>query len=131
MTRVLVVDDDSDLREALTDLLDAEGFEVLSAENGLDALNALESTPVDVILLDFMMPVMNGGEFREAQLARAELAAIPVILASATYTQAEAERFAPAAVLPKPFTPEVLLHTLGEVVMASRLWGSRALMPPP
>lgn len=118
MRRVLVVDDDLDLREALADLLREAGWEVVCAENGLEALLLLGGAPVDVILLDYMMPVMNGREFRAAQLARPDLAAIPVVLASAALARPEAGSLAPAAVLPKPFTPAALLSCLDGVAIA-------------
>lgn len=80
---VLVVDDQADIRQALEYLLGEEGFEVLTAENGAEALATLSERPVDLILLDQMMPVMDGREFVAALRARPPLAAIPVIVLSA------------------------------------------------
>jgi len=82
--RVLVVDDDSAVREALAHLLASEGFELDQAENGYEALQLLREQPhPDVILLDLTMPVMSGWEFRQVQLADPELSKIPVIVMSA------------------------------------------------
>jgi CheY-like chemotaxis protein len=82
--KVLVVDDDESIRESLSDVLVEEGFAVALAENGAEALRYLAShEPPGVIILDLMMPVMSGPEFREKQLADARLAAIPVIVMSA------------------------------------------------
>ena len=83
--RVLVVEDDPVLLEALSGAIEAEGYEVRRARHGLDALGQLRSgrKPPDVILLDLMMPVMNGWQFRHAQRQDAELSRIPVVVVSA------------------------------------------------
>src|SRR5690242_8866746 len=82
---VLVVDDDYAIREMLTEVLEDAGYRVISVENGAAALAQLREmlTPPCLILLDLMMPVMTGWEFRIAQQADARLAAIPVIALSA------------------------------------------------
>jgi two-component system response regulator MprA len=59
-TRVLVVDDDRDVRESLRRALDYAGYEVATAENGLDALKAVARSPVDLIILDVLMPMLDG-----------------------------------------------------------------------
>jgi CheY-like chemotaxis protein len=120
MKRVLVVDDDRDLRDALADLLGGEGFHVTCAGNGREALDSLASAPCDVILLDYMMPEMHGGEFRAAQRALPQIAAIPVILASAACSAPAAAAIEPAAVLRKPFTPAALLDSLEQVLGAEK-----------
>src|SRR5690242_6605113 len=81
---VMVVDDDDDIRETLVGLLEDEGYEVVAHPTGRDALDALQAGILPrVILLDLMMPVMGGGEFRPAQLGDPALASIPVILITA------------------------------------------------
>ena len=82
---VLVVDDDHAIREMLMEALEDAGYRVMSAENGDQALTQLRQAPTlpCVILLDLMMPVMTGWEFRVEQQADAQLAAIPVIVLSA------------------------------------------------
>jgi len=83
--RLLVVEDDADVREVLVDALRAEGYEVAAAKNGREALSLLAAGPIpDAIVLDLLMPVMNGWEFREAQLRDTALARIPVIVVSAS-----------------------------------------------
>ena len=80
--RVLVVDDDADIRDILGRALSLEGYDVGFAENGRDALDALGSQPRPcVVLLDLMMPVMNGIEFLDNVRADAALAETPVIAA--------------------------------------------------
>jgi len=63
MKCVLVVDDDRDIRVTLSEALRDEGYEVIEAENGAMALEALATTPVDIVLLDLMMPGMDGPAF--------------------------------------------------------------------
>jgi two-component system, chemotaxis family, chemotaxis protein CheY len=82
--RILLVDDDDGFRESLGDALEEEGFEVALANNGQAALQALEQAPIpDVILLDLLMPVMNGWEFCRAKKGHPRAAAVPVIALSA------------------------------------------------
>jgi CheY-like chemotaxis protein len=80
---VLIIDDDEFAREALATFLAAEGYPVLEAADGRVALDRLQGSPVGVILLDIMMPVMNGWEFRAAQLDDPVLAEIPVMVITA------------------------------------------------
>ena len=113
---VLVVEDDEDIRADLTAILRVKGFSVDEAANGKDALAQLRNgaTPC-VIVLDLMMPVMNGWELRAVMLADPALAAIPVVVVSGKGRIApEEERtLAPAAVLVKPFELTELLDVVG------------------
>jgi CheY-like chemotaxis protein len=112
-TTVLVVEDDQDIREALSDALGAEGYEVQVAENGRAGLEVLRGGCLaDVILLDLLMPVMSGWEFRQEQLEDPTLAGIPVIVVSASQPgDARPDRH-----LPKPFALDDLLRAIAEVV---------------
>jgi two-component system phosphate regulon response regulator PhoB len=81
---VLVVDDDDDLRMVLSELLAECGFRVASARHGREALDYLRDHPAPaVILLDWMMPVMSGLEFRREQARDERLKQIPVFLLTA------------------------------------------------
>lgn len=82
---VLVVEDDLDIRQALMDILEEHGFGVMGARDGAEALGLLASTSdlPCLILLDLMMPVMDGATFREVQLGDPRLASIPVVVLSA------------------------------------------------
>jgi two-component system, chemotaxis family, chemotaxis protein CheY len=80
---VLVVEDDRDVLDALAVTLEETDYEVLRAHNGLEALGQLEAHPCDLILLDLMMPVMNGWDFRHKQKETPKIAKIPVLLMSA------------------------------------------------
>jgi len=82
---VLIVDDDLDAREALAELLEYRGFSVGSAANGREALNFLRSSSLPgIIILDLMMPMMDGWEFLEHQSRDFALMEIPVIVLTAT-----------------------------------------------
>lgn len=78
----LIVDDGLSVRTALKRLFVGEGYDVLTAADGAIALRLLGSFRVDVILLDIIMPVMNGQTFRDRQLADPRIADIPVVLIS-------------------------------------------------
>jgi CheY-like chemotaxis protein len=83
---ILVIDDDDELRGTIVEVLVDTGLEVRQAQNGAVALKRLREAAVlpAVILLDLMMPEMNGWEFRTAQLADPQLAAIPVVVMTAS-----------------------------------------------
>ena len=77
---VLLVEDDRELHEAMTAILDAEGYRVIGAFDGQQALDRLrEGVRPSLILLDLMLPVKNGCQFRAEQLADPRFATIPVI----------------------------------------------------
>jgi len=82
---ILLVEDDYDLREAMLDTLETGGYHTVAVPNGLEALEWLKETahPPLLILLDLMMPVMDGWTFREEQLKVPALAGIPVAVLSA------------------------------------------------
>jgi len=112
---VLLVEDDFDLRDALVPILEYEGHHVVSAANGKEALDRLHSMPAapSLILLDLMMPLMGGEEFRAEQLRDPRLASIPVVVVSARPQAAEkAARMGALACLQKPFDVEELLDVV-------------------
>jgi CheY-like chemotaxis protein len=115
---VMVVEDDLDLREMIEMLLTVEGLRPVGATNGREALCALhgkEPHP-DVILLDLMMPEMNGWQFREAQLSEPDLADIPVIVMSALSERAiEGVPF-----IQKPFDTDQLMAAIHRAVPAGK-----------
>jgi CheY-like chemotaxis protein len=80
---VLVVDDDEAIRETVNDVLSDEGYTVLLAENGEQALQHLKERHPSVVLLDLMMPVMSGWEVLEVLENREDLADIPIVVVSA------------------------------------------------
>lgn len=82
MKRILLVDDEPDLVESLAMALEGQ-FEVRTAHNGQEALAVLAREPIDAIVLDLMMPVMDGWTFRAEQMRDPQLAQIPVVVISA------------------------------------------------
>jgi CheY-like chemotaxis protein len=107
---VLVVDDDPDTREAMTELLQIQGFAVLAAGNGREALELLKVENPSVVLLDLMMPVISGWEFLRYRKAQPELAKIPVIVTSAVIDRAAGAHAEGAdEILLKPVDIEKLL----------------------
>jgi CheY-like chemotaxis protein len=113
--KILIVDDDDDIRDGIVLALVDEGYHVDAATDGADALAKLEAGAApDAIVLDLTMPVMDGYAFRERQLARATLASIPVICCSA---DGRAVLPGPAVwPLRKPFDLEQLLSTIVRVL---------------
>lgn len=108
---ILVVDDDLDILETTRFILESAGYRVLTAENGTEALLRLhdEAAPC-VILLDLMMPVMNGWEFRAEQARDPGLAAIPVIVVTGAGRAApKAASLGAACLLEKPVDLATLL----------------------
>lgn len=81
---ILIIEDNDDIRETLEQVLKMEGYRVFAVSNGRDALVALKTIPgPSLILLDMMMPVMNGWEFLEVQKSDNVLATLPVVVVSA------------------------------------------------
>jgi CheY-like chemotaxis protein len=106
---VLIVEDDNDTREMLGRFLELEGYNVETAENGKRALERLGSgVGACVILLDLMMPVMDGWQFRQEQIRDASLADIPVIVVSAAGRE-RLEKIQANAYLSKPVDLDELL----------------------
>ena len=112
---VLIIDDHDDTREMVAALLAAEGFAVTTAENGRRGLDSLVRSRPCLVLLDLMMPVMTGWEFRRAQLslADADLASVPVLLVTAVPDpKRESEQLGAADVIPKPFNFDQLIESV-------------------
>jgi len=106
VTRILVIDDDSDIREVVGEALQFAGYEVSTARDGREGLASAWSFRPDLILLDLMMPGMSGWEFRAAQLRDAVLSRIPVVVVTALGHDPDIQA---SAVLAKPFRLDDLL----------------------
>ncbi len=114
---MLIVEDESGVREVLAELLVDEGYELQVARNGREALQVLQRWRPDVILLDLMMPIMDGWAFRAEQLRHVSLASVPVIVLSAVREQhLQMERLGAAASLPKPFDLDAVATTVHRVL---------------
>jgi CheY-like chemotaxis protein len=118
---ILVVEDDIEIRDAMTMVLEGEGFAIRTARDGKEALEVLhEGVRPSLILLDLMMPGMNGWEFRDEQKRSDELASIPVVFVSAL--DPGSQRTASldgAGFLRKPFNLSSLLAAVWRVVPSS------------
>jgi CheY-like chemotaxis protein len=114
--KILVVDDNETARESLLILLRGEGFEADGVENGKDALRVLrDGYEACLVLLDLVMPVMNGWAFRAEQRRDPRLAHIPVIVFNATANPAqEGDRLGAVAGLQKPIEVAPLLDLVAE-----------------
>lgn len=98
---VLVVDDDQDIRESLAQILTEEGFDVTSACNGAEALEEIARKTPDVMLLDLMMPVLNGWEVLEALRKRGTHPKLPVVVLSALEAEGAVDYIQKPIRLPK------------------------------
>ena len=117
MHRVLIVDDNDDLRESMATLLRSHRYEVFEARNGEQGLKVLRSRKnVDLILLDLMMPVMNGATFRWRQRWDPSIANIPVlVLTSVMDGNKSAEVLGADGYLRKPFDADALIAAVTRI----------------
>jgi CheY-like chemotaxis protein len=115
---ILLVEDDRDIRTGLKEILEIEGYEVRSANDGAAALQLLEKGPLPrVILLDVMMPGMSGLDFRRAQRGHPAFKSIPIVLLTADARILERARELEAeGAVRKPFLLEELLGTVQRVL---------------
>ncbi len=115
MITVLIVDDEFGIVDALRDLLEEEGYRVLSASNGREGLERIAEERPDLVLVDAMMPVMTGPEMIAAMRSDPARASIPVILTSAAPKPNHAA-VEDVVFLKKPFSLDQLLGLLDEVL---------------
>ena len=111
--RVMLVDDDEDIRTVLSEALQDAGYDVTCAASGREALTQLRGGyRPGLILLDLMMPVMDGWQFRNEQLGQAEIASIPVVVISAVNPGKQLPEG--TTLLRKPFDLDVMLAEVEE-----------------
>jgi CheY-like chemotaxis protein len=112
--RILIVEDDNSIRELLVELLESEGYAVSSAINGLEGLKFLQAQfNPDLILIDLMMPVMDGYTFRSEQLKNSKWALIPTVVMSAEANAKEKlKSYNITAFLSKPVELDTILRTV-------------------
>ncbi|MFA6236316.1 MAG: response regulator [Bacteriovorax sp.] len=111
---VLLIEDDLDINEAIQSILEEEGFKVKCTFNGREAIEFLKDTSTipSLILLDIMMPYMNGYEFREAQLKEPRISNIPTIILSAAGKHEDIEKLHFRECLKKPLDLETLIDVV-------------------
>jgi CheY-like chemotaxis protein len=118
-TLVLVVDDNEDNLQIMSRILLGRGFEVRTARDGKSALRSLEQQLPDVVLLDIMMPEMDGIEVLDRIRANPQSAALPVILVTGKGQDEDVlagYKYGADYYITKPFTPRQLLHGIGLVL---------------
>lgn len=115
---ILIVEDDRDIRDVLAEILAEEGYQVLVAEDGAEGLRRLaEGPPPDLILLDLMMPRMDGYQFREEQRKNPDWSGIPLVLLTAgVETSDKITALGALDVVRKPVKIDFLLDLIDGVV---------------
>ena len=123
---VLVVDDDPDILDAVCEILETEGYRVARARNGREALERVEYEQPAVILLDLMMPVMDGSAFAKALRVRPGHRSIPIVLLTAAGSQQKAVAMGASGYLAKPFEIEMLLSYVAGLTRPGVVLGTHA-----
>ncbi len=123
-TTVMVVDDDPHVLATITDFLRFEGYDVVAASDGKQALDQLTSVRPDIILLDVMMPGMDGGDVAQAIRARPALKNTPIIFSTAVVSKSEERahggNIGGESFLAKPFSLDELMARIGEALQGSQ-----------
>jgi CheY-like chemotaxis protein len=114
MKRVLIIEDNAAIREGIAEVLELEGYAVAEAGDGREGLEKAHETAPNLIILDLMMPCMNGWEFRAAQKQSPQLAGIPVVVLSAVATEPWSDMDDVSARFPKPFDVAALVSAVGQ-----------------
>jgi CheY-like chemotaxis protein len=114
--QVLVVDDEPSIRSLLSELLQDVGYTVEEAANGLEALRKVQSAPPDVVILDLLMPIMDGWRFLDECRSVPSCSHLPVVVLSASHSVPQDERV--RAFLKKPFDLNALVSAVESLVPA-------------
>ena len=118
-TKALIIDDEEDYRVIIEEVLLGAGFDVRAAKDGMEGLEMLKRAPADVVLVDWMMPKMDGEQFSRAMRAEPALREIPVIMLSVKQTadeELEALHFGVDDFVVKPFKAAELLARVRAVL---------------
>jgi len=133
---ILIVEDDHDTREMVMSILVTEGFHVVAAEDGLEALHLLRTVQHRapevpcLVLLDLSMPRLSGHEFRRAQLGDPNVSGVPVaVMSGATDAEARAARLGAVATLTKPLDFETLVQVVWRYCVPGHTRGKATLDP--
>lgn len=125
--RILVVDDEETIRELIADTLEEAGFQVFTAGNGARALEVMSEWVPHLIVLDLMMPQLDGLSFVQLMRLDPQLRTIPVVLVTAAYAAEEAaQQLGARACITKPFELDELLDVVSQIV-GSALRGPETL----
>lgn len=122
MTRVMVIEDDASIRAVLAELLAYEGYTTETAANGLQALARMRNARPDAIVLDLMMPVMNGFQLVQAMRHESDLASVPMLVVTAALDAArQCERLNIQHWLMKPFEIDSILAKLAALTAGANV----------
>lgn len=114
---VLVVDDDNMIRDVVAEVLQLEGYGVVTASNGAEALDRVRVNPPAAVVLDLMMPVMDGWQFLDACRKDNLCAEVPILVMSAyRHLSERSARLQAAACIAKPFDLDVLVGAVDRLV---------------
>jgi two-component system chemotaxis response regulator CheY len=119
--RALVVDDSKTMRDMVAFTLKNAGFEIVLAEDGVQALTAASSTKVDIVVTDLNMPNMNGIEFIKALRLKPEYAYIPILMLTTEsdgFKKLEGKNAGATGWIVKPFNPERLIQVINKVCVS-------------
>jgi len=133
-TRVLVVDDSPTIRKVVSHLLDANGYETLTADNGEDAIQKLREEKVDLVLTDFVMPKMNGYQFCREVRGDPALHNLPIVLMSAKGDKIRGQfvqQTGAMDAITKPFDPLALVAVIENALARHKAGAVRTEPPPP
>jgi len=117
--RILIVEDDRDLRFVVRMILEHAGYEVAEAPHGMAALEAIRAAPPDLIIADLTMPVMSGVELVDQLRANPATVSIPVVLLSGGQVDSATSQCV-EAIVTKPFEPDHLVACIEKVMHADR-----------
>jgi CheY-like chemotaxis protein len=120
LKRILVVDDDPDVRFLLRLLFERVGYEVREAQNGISALIRVKEAMPDLVVTDITMPVMDGAQLIERLKSDERTAALPIVAITGT-PGAEEAASAADVVMSKPFNHSSLLATVGSLLFGQQL----------
>ena len=128
--KILVVDDDPDMRDAITIILESRGYQIVTAQDGLEALANLKAEKPDLMMLDLLMPKMDGfAVLKELQDARwSKYREIPILVLSSVREEASRRRYEletalkleVADYIEKPISPEVLLERVEKLLQTKK-----------
>jgi CheY-like chemotaxis protein len=116
---VLVVEDEQSIREVIADVLEDRGYRVISAGNGAEALQVLDTVRPDVMVLDLLMPVMHGWAFMESYVERTGGTPLPIVVVSVNPALPRSfDRFGVRQVVSKPFDVDDLVRAVEDAADA-------------
>ena len=119
---ILAVDDNENVLELITEILEGEGFSVLTTTEGADAIELATQTKPDLILLDLIMPGMDGMKVLKLMRKKQELVSVPIVFLTATKdekTVKQGEKYGVSVYLTKPFSPLLLIKRVKGILQSN------------